>query len=470
MQDNLSSMMNSVPFDQLPKTFQDAIIVAQCLGSQYIWIDSLCIVQDSVSDWEYEAARMADVYRNGVCNISAADAENGSGGLFLDHSPIFARSVKALFTTNDQGKVLHDFWPEYVWNGKLSKAPLMTRGWVVQERLLSRRNLHFTREQAIWECRENGVCETFPDELPFMEVPRPLKHRFSRSLFSNSGGPNDIAQTWSAAVNRFTECELTVLTDKLVAFGGISSVFSEAMGNRYLAGLWRDNIAYQLCWQGKSVKSDEYIAPSWSWASTTGTVQSAFYPMHPPSVVRPLEVLQAHVDLKGDNPYGQVKNSSLHVAGRMTVARIVFENPHTKQKIPTLYLPDGEGDLKPLITTLHLNWTEAEITEALSRSSNDGLVYLIAALHHLNEENEFNAAMRGKPEMDSRRAPSTRWLILCPVGKTQATFQRCGTFTQSNAYWSEFGAACRWFEQAPKNVPLHSQEKDYGCRYAVKLV
>lgn len=81
-------MVTPISFDQLPKTFRDAIVVAQCLGIRYVWIYSLCTIQDSNDDWEYEAAPVANVYCNGLCNTSAADAEKGSGGLFLDHNPV----------------------------------------------------------------------------------------------------------------------------------------------------------------------------------------------------------------------------------------------------------------------------------------------------------------------------------------------------------------------------------------------
>lgn len=76
--DKLSSMMKSIPFDGLPKTFQDAITVTQRLGFRYLWIDSLCIIQDDTDDWQKEAALMTKVYTNSTCNLSATAASDGT--------------------------------------------------------------------------------------------------------------------------------------------------------------------------------------------------------------------------------------------------------------------------------------------------------------------------------------------------------------------------------------------------------
>lgn len=62
----------------LPPLFQDAIIITRQLGLRYLWIDSLCIIQDSLRDWETEAAKMASIYQNSYVTISATDASNGS--------------------------------------------------------------------------------------------------------------------------------------------------------------------------------------------------------------------------------------------------------------------------------------------------------------------------------------------------------------------------------------------------------
>ncbi|KFA76717.1 hypothetical protein S40288_09390 [Stachybotrys chartarum IBT 40288] len=130
---NLSDFKDHIQFDQLPKTFQDAIVVTQNLGARYLWIDSLCIIQDDEQDWQHEAAMMVDVYRNAICNLTAASSRDSSGGLCLDHDIHFTQPVKAWFKTSREGTTLHNFWPEDVWHQGYSDGVLISRGWIFQE-------------------------------------------------------------------------------------------------------------------------------------------------------------------------------------------------------------------------------------------------------------------------------------------------------------------------------------------------
>ena len=461
---NLSSMMESIPFHQLPKTFQDAIIVAQNLGVRYLWIDSLCIIQDSNKDWQHESALMAEVYRNGTCNLSAAQASDSSEGLFLKHNPGFTKLIKARFATNEKGFVMHGFWPENIWNNGLRGSPLMRRGWVLQERLISRCNIHFTRDQLLWECRDRTACETFPDQFPFKEDPRPQKLLFSRSLYGVVKASNSITDTWNFTVAEYTSCSLTYSTDKLPAFGGLAAAFSTFSGRTYLAGLWLENIAYQLCWSGRSATTaSPYVAPSWSWASTEGAVRDTFLPVH--TCIRQLDILEAHVDLVSENPYGQVSGGYLRVTGRLATAKIVH------QERPTLLLPNVTGVYMDLLVTLSLSWNEARISDALQSSSPKfGVMYVLAVMERVDEKAAYMEAMKGKWEKDGRREARTRWLILCRVKNHTATFRRCGTFAVDGSYFDRFEQACKQFDNDPRDVPLHSYEEGYGAKYAITII
>jgi hypothetical protein len=95
---NIDALHQEIPVDSLCKTFQDAIIVTQALGLGYLWIDSLCIIQDDEHDWDQESATMADVYGNAVVNIAATNAIDGSAGLFVERSihhngPLFRKQM-----------------------------------------------------------------------------------------------------------------------------------------------------------------------------------------------------------------------------------------------------------------------------------------------------------------------------------------------------------------------------------------
>ena len=82
----LDEYRNNIPLSILSKTFQDALQVTAWLGYRYIWIDSLCIQQDSVIDWEHEAANMGAIYRHSTLTIAASGAKDGDGGLFFERS------------------------------------------------------------------------------------------------------------------------------------------------------------------------------------------------------------------------------------------------------------------------------------------------------------------------------------------------------------------------------------------------
>jgi len=85
--DTFSTLLSGLSLETLSKTFKDAIIITRCLGFRYIWIDSLCIFQDSPSDWDHEAACMGSVYRNSICTIAALESVDGNGGCFAQRSP-----------------------------------------------------------------------------------------------------------------------------------------------------------------------------------------------------------------------------------------------------------------------------------------------------------------------------------------------------------------------------------------------
>ncbi|KIN00795.1 hypothetical protein OIDMADRAFT_124725, partial [Oidiodendron maius Zn] len=283
---NYLSMMEKVIFDDLPKTFRDAIVVSKMLGVEYLWIDSLCIIQDSPSDWQRESSLMSQIYSNSFCNISATAALDSSQGLFFARDPVTIREfifqtcidgTRGYFSPCDEG-----LWMKYV-----IEAPLNGRAWVCQERILSKRNLHFSRSQIFWECCEHLACETFPSGFSIQWGDMSLKQDISKFFFACStkrvsGGlklpPNDDTvnwayQVWEKVVTTFCRGQLTYETDKLVAIGGLATLMNETLVDVYLAGLWKRHLITQLLWyscDGYTQTKGPYVAPSWSWAAVRG--------------------------------------------------------------------------------------------------------------------------------------------------------------------------------------------------------
>jgi hypothetical protein len=164
---NQTAFEERILFENLPKTFQDSILVAQRLFISYLWIDSLCIIQDSLEDWRAESALMGKVYSGSYCNISATAAADGADGLFFGEQVNGLRIVQLTMYDDprrSEAKLcsVHD---SDFFTKSIDSAPLNRRGWVLQERLLSRCNLHFGEKQVLWECCELNACELMPDGL-----------------------------------------------------------------------------------------------------------------------------------------------------------------------------------------------------------------------------------------------------------------------------------------------------------------
>ena len=146
---NIASRKERIRFDELPLTFQDAVITTRKLKIPYLWIDSLCIVQDSPSDWEQEAARMAKVYAGSICTLSALGSEDSNGGFFRVAEKETDFVFRYDLSLGSQRIRVFPCEP----NDSVLDGPLMDRAWTLQERELSNRILHFSRNELLWECK-----------------------------------------------------------------------------------------------------------------------------------------------------------------------------------------------------------------------------------------------------------------------------------------------------------------------------
>jgi hypothetical protein len=162
---SLRDRLAGISITEMPKTFQDAVRVTHLLGFQYLWIDSLCIIQDSKDDWDTESSRMQDVYEHAILNISADAASDSTAGLCSKDRLPFGLAVggprngervyvAAGWKRLDSSGISH--MPGWAPN---SRYVLDTRGWVLQERILSSRILHFSDYEMAWECDTNCRCE-----------------------------------------------------------------------------------------------------------------------------------------------------------------------------------------------------------------------------------------------------------------------------------------------------------------------
>lgn len=152
---NIAQRKAHIAYDELPQTFKDAVRVTRALGLRYLWIDSLCIVQEDPDDWAAEASRIEDVFSQAYCTIAASSAASSLEG-FLGHR----RPRDAIRIPTSGGAPL--YLAEYIddFRTDVENSVLSSRGWVLQERALSKRTICFTSTQVYWECGNGVVCET----------------------------------------------------------------------------------------------------------------------------------------------------------------------------------------------------------------------------------------------------------------------------------------------------------------------
>lgn len=149
----------------MSKTFRDAIDIARALNFSWVWIDLLCIIQDNTDDWNKESSLMASVYGSSSLNIAATAALDGTTGCLFKRDLVYVRGGHIEVEINDEDRT-YDYFDSDLFLNDIDAAPLLGRAWVVQERLLAPRTLHFAVSQVFWECKAKFACETFPDQVP----------------------------------------------------------------------------------------------------------------------------------------------------------------------------------------------------------------------------------------------------------------------------------------------------------------
>ncbi|KAF1959286.1 HET-domain-containing protein, partial [Byssothecium circinans] len=279
-QSNLDQFRTSIPFKTLSRTFQEAIHVVSGLGFQYIWIDSLCIVQDDQKDWERESLKMGDVYAFAVCNLTASAFDTGGLGISPQErlsNPVPPRvCIKSSKWRSSVAFIICEGQP---WRENWER-PIFRRAWVLQEQILAIRALHFGRDQMFWECKHTLANEVWPVGRMISSNRAPVNRRrqfdarrlnhYSNDSLRLQKSPYD---TWMKIVYDYSSRKLTYASDRLPALSGIASLFTTILEkDEYLLGLWKKDIHRGLLWRqtespGDFNKPDWSHAPSWSWAS-----------------------------------------------------------------------------------------------------------------------------------------------------------------------------------------------------------
>ena len=261
-------------FEELPRVFHDAFNLVRCLGVRHLWIDSLCIVQDSSRSWGLNSRAMDLIYGNAVLTICAADGVDSSTGLRAMHpkehdahqiSADCAPGVRLMVSRPPEIGIKASTWN--------------TRAWTFQERLLSKRCLIFTEGRVYFQCLSTGMSEDiFADRegagwsLDLVNAPLQMLRELSRRAL----------WVYTNCVPLYTARILTNRRDILAAFNGICNLMEKTMHAPFVFGLPSSHFDMALLWQSQSalerrapkntkerVEYNGMQFPSWSWCGWT---------------------------------------------------------------------------------------------------------------------------------------------------------------------------------------------------------
>ncbi|KAI0098311.1 heterokaryon incompatibility protein-domain-containing protein [Nemania sp. FL0031] len=322
-----AQLFGGFQLDAAPATIRDAILVTRELGIPYLWVDAVCIKQDSREDWEREAPRMMHVYAQAEIVIVAADADDVGVGIFREREIETMIPVPWTTASSEAQKGREQYLyarlssPD-IDSGDTSESRWRGRGWTMQEAFLAGRLLTFGRGGLTWQCQQLTETEDGSYVLNVPDVDRDeWMHRPSALFMSKywrhlmtataiksgdadkAGVPTpsipdgmytDPYSMWYVTLAHYSSRYLSHVSDRLHALSGLADLFRETTGDEYISGLWRGDMLRGLIWTYCSSRIQEGIdrfatdaidgvhfwdpltatttGPSWSWASLEGRI------------------------------------------------------------------------------------------------------------------------------------------------------------------------------------------------------
>ena len=262
----------------IPSTIAHAMAVTRALGYRYLWVDSLCIIQDSKEDKQHEISQMRLIYQNAAITIAAALSASAADGFLNRDNPrryYLEPFVIPFFSpTGEISTATVSYKEDYL----RRRDPWNSRAWTLEEQLLSPRLLLYTYDGLKWLCKDRAFAGKDDDGMAapesFFVLPWKGAHH-SHGLEST-----EFRELWCNIRDEYVERAVTHAKDKLVAFAAVAEEFHRVGGGEYLAGLWREHLFTDLQWQREwnpdktqlKERPRSYRAPSWSWAAVDGHI------------------------------------------------------------------------------------------------------------------------------------------------------------------------------------------------------
>jgi hypothetical protein len=341
---NLQDRCSRIPFEDLPPLFQDSVDITRRLGYRYLWIDSLCIVQDSLEDWLAESVNMGSIFKNSAITLAAEASPDSRVGLFQTTNR--DREELSLQLNIPTFSKKHDLDGFLVCGGRgpdrdRLKGPLSKRAWTLQENMLPYRVLRFTESQVWWQCHSSQCNEHDPYGSDPMTSSWIIGESFAikdsidgpiKGLIEGCESRYNLV-SWYSIVSMYATRGITFDKDVFPAISGLAREVQRGIGQEYKAGLWAQDIHRGLIWFAPRPcakrRAAPYIAPSWSWASVDFSEieeywQSKYSPtdeiyhvhlQYSKLLIPVAKILNLQVSNKDRDPFGQVSDGRLQIQG-----------------------------------------------------------------------------------------------------------------------------------------------------------
>jgi hypothetical protein len=258
---------------------------------------------------------MASVYSQAYLVIGASRARNSREGYMV--STCSRPAVHVATVENVDESLSNIYAREHNPHGDVCspfsrsaiRGPLASRGWTLQEQLLSCRMVHFEDEEMFWECRSSTSCEC-------LELTNASSYKTRMETVATTGS----FRTWHAVVEQYHRRSLSYATDFLPGLSGVAAYLQKLGTGDYIAGLWKADIVDELLWHvtsGNSTRAEPYRAPSWSWASISKLNSITFSSDWDDPCVPLCRILRVDCQPAGLDPNGAVASGFIKLEAKV---------------------------------------------------------------------------------------------------------------------------------------------------------
>lgn len=319
--------------NRIPQTIRDAMDVVRKLGERYLWVDRLCIEQDNATQKEAHIEKMDVIYSHALLTLIAHAGVAATSPL-----PGLRPGTRLTLPMKRLGDVAMSVLPPNLWE---SGAPHETRGWTLQEQLMSKRCLYFDYHTTWFQC-DKGVCREVdatknrPHE--FMQPPASFNMRILQPDLAEVTDDcrfDNIWKQYATIIERYRTRELRHAEDTVHAIQGIARVIADSLHVQLISGVPSSMVprALQFYLKDHSHMSRNEAEPSWSWA---GWKESIFFDDE--NRAEPVSIDAVQLEMKFQYKAHTFVKAAIHGAVQPTGSKVIdlVEKPFARAPLYTL--------------------------------------------------------------------------------------------------------------------------------------